>query len=419
MSKYIIKGGEKLNGDVLINGAKNAVLPIIASTVLNNGITYLKNVPMLLDTFVALDILKELGCEIITGDNIVFINSKNMNKTAVPQNLATKMRSSIIFLGSILSRFKEASISYPGGCNLGKRPIDFHLNAFREMGITLDEQNEIITATIQNDKDTTINLPFPSVGATQNAVLAGVLSNSTTIIKNSAKEPEIIDMMNFLKQMGADITGEGTSVITVKGVASLNKFVEYTIMPDRIEAGTFLCMAGATKGNITIKNVCPNHIKALTDILLKTGCDIGIKKSEVSIKAPQQLEGIGFLETLPYPNFPTDMQAQIISMLTISRGTSIIKENIFEARNKHIYELNKMGADITENNNTFIVKGVPSLVPFNVVAKDLRGGASLICSAIATNGQSIVDGAMYVRRGYENIELKLQQLGANIKYIED
>lgn len=419
MSKYIIKGGNKLNGEVFVSGAKNAVLPILASTVLNGGICILKNVPMLLDTFVAIDILKDLGCEVNYGENTVVVNSKNMNKTNVNEQLVKKMRSSIIFLGAIISRFKQASISYPGGCNLGKRPIDFHLEAFEKMGIKIEDDKNIIKATVDNVKENVIILPFASVGATQNIILASIFVKGKIVIKNCAKEPEIIDMVRFLRKMGAKIYGEGTHIITIEGVEKLNDIVEHTIMPDRIEAGTFLCMSAITNGNITVKGIIPQHLTALLDILSQIGCNIQIYKDSIKIKNKEALKPIDFLETKPYPYFPTDLQPQIMALLATICGTSIIKENIFEARNKHIFELNKLGCNIIEDNSTFIINGNKHLYGKNVFAKDLRGGASLIMAGLVAQGKTIVEGGCYIDRGYENIDKKLRVLGANIKGLKD
>ena len=419
MGKYIIKGGIKLNGEVFISGAKNAVLPILASTVLNSGICILKNVPMLLDTFVAIDILRDLGCKVTYGENTVVINSKDMNKTNVKEELVKKMRSSIIFLGAIISRFKEASISYPGGCNLGKRPIDFHLEAFKKLGIKIDDNQNLIKASVNEIKENTIDLPFASVGATQNIILASIFVRGKVVIKNCAKEPEIIDMVKFLRKMGANIYGEGTDTITIKGVEKLKDIVEYTVMPDRIEAGTFLCMSAITNGNIKVNGIVPHYLSSLTDILEQMGCEIIKNKESIKIKNIKNLKCIDFLETKPYPYFATDLQPQIMALLSTLDGISVIKENIFEARNKHIPELNKMGCNIVEDNNIFVINGVNSLTGKNVFAKDLRGGASLIMAGLFAEGETVVDGACYINRGYEYLDKKLSILGADIKYIED
>lgn len=419
MGKYIIEGKNKLTGEVFTSGAKNAVLPILAATVLNGGICVLKNVPMLLDTFVAIDILKDLGCKVDLGESTVIINSKDINKTQVKEELVKKMRSSIIFLGSLLARFKEASICYPGGCNLGKRPIDFHLDAFKNMGINIEEDREVIKAKVDNIKETVITLPFESVGATQNIILSSIFVKGRVVIKNCAKEPEIIDMVNFLVKLGANIKGAGTDVIIITGVDKLKDFVEYEIMPDRIEAGTFLCMAAITDGNIKVNNISPSYLKSLTDILQKIGYIIEEDKNSITLKQGTFKKPIDFLETKPYPYFPTDLQPQIMSLLATIKGTSIIKENIFEARDKHIKELNKLGCNILIDKNIFIINGVESLKGSTVFSKDLRGGAALICAGLFAEGKTIVEGSTYINRGYENLDKKLSILGANIKYIKD
>ncbi|MDE6181778.1 MAG: UDP-N-acetylglucosamine 1-carboxyvinyltransferase [Eubacteriales bacterium] len=419
MGKYIINGGKTLKGDVFISGAKNSVLPILASTVLNGGVTVLKNVPIISDTIISIDILKNLGCFVgIQGDKLI-IDSSNINNTDVSEELVKKMRSSIIFLGSLLARFKNATISYPGGCKLGKRPIDFHLKGFEKLNIKIKEDGNIIQASTDEIIGNKIELPFASVGATQNIMLASIFAEGETIIYNAAKEPEIIDMQNFLNEMGAEIFGAGTDEITIKGVKELKKYCEYTIMPDRIEAGTFLCLAACNGGDITIKNVIPEHLEYLTNILQKMNCKI--EKNENSIKLSQngKIKNIEFLETAPYPLFPTDLQPQLMVALCLAEGDSIIKESIFEARNMHIPELNKMGANIKEDNETFIIKGIKKFNASQVFSKDLRGGAALIMAALCAEGESVIFGSEYVERGYENIEEKLRNLGADIKYIKD
>ena len=419
MGKYVIQGKNKLTGEVFVSGAKNAVLPILAATVLNGGISILRNVPMLLDTFVAIDILKDLGCDVTYGENTVIVNSKNMNKTDVDENLVKKMRSSIIFLGSIIARFKNASIGYPGGCNLGKRPIDFHLDALKKIGIKIKEDKNKIEADLDEIKHSVIELPFKSVGATQNIILASIFSKVNVVIKNCAKEPEIVDMVNFLVKMGANIHGAGTDTITVKGVVHLKEIVEYTIIPDRIEAGTFLCMAAITGSNIKVNDINPEYLKSLTDILESLDCCIQKSKNSIKIKSVKSIKPIKFLETNPYPYFPTDLQPQIMSLLALANGKSIIKENIFESRNKHIKELNKLGCKISENENMFIIQGVENLTGNKVFAEDLRGGAALICAGLIAEGETIVEGACYINRGYENLDKKLTLLGANIKYLKN
>ncbi len=419
MSKYIIRGARALEGNVSISGAKNSVLPILASSLLNSGICVIKNVPMLSDTKVSLDILKSLGCKIDVMGNTVVVDSRTLENDKVCKDLACKMRSSIIFLGSILARCKSAKIYEPGGCKLGKRPIDFHIKALKKLGAIIEQDDDdMIVASLEKIKSCEISLPFASVGATQNIILASIFSDGKVVIKNSAKEPEIVDMVKFLRQMGADITGEGTDKITIKGVSKLKEYCEYTIMPDRIEAGTFLCMTAITGGKVLLEGANPNHLLYVIKELEKTGCSFLLKENEILCDAPKIIKPIKFLETKPYPYFPTDMQAQFVSLMCIANGESIIKENIFEARNKHISELRKFGADIKEKDNIFKINGKKEFLAQEVEAKELRGGAALITMALYIDGQSTINGASYIRRGYENIQDKLTSLGADIKYIK-
>lgn len=446
MCKYLVTGQKSLSGDVFISGAKNAVLPIMAASILNKGITILNNVPMLLDTFVSIDILRSLGStvDIDFSNNSLYINTKNIYKTQVKKDLAIKMRSSIIFMGSILSRFKEASISFPGGCNLGDRPIDFHIQAFEELGITINKSQEqdLIYASFNNiNNNNIIRLPFASVGATQNIILASIFENNynknnKVIIKNAAKEPEITDLILFLRLMGADITGENTSTIIINGVdqhvfdaKNKNSVLEYTIMPDRIEAGTFLCIGARNiynnknnKNKIKINNLNPLHLTSVIQILKSIGVKLEVFSDYILVEGCINIKPIELLETNPYPYFPTDLQPQFTTLLATACGDSIIKENIFTARNKHIKELNKMGTNILENskNNVFYIKNINNnnLKATNLFAHDLRGGASLIQAALIANGTSSINNASYIMRGYEKIEDKLTLIGADIKYIK-
>lgn len=419
MGKYVINGGKKLSGEVFISGAKNSVLPILAGSILNCGVTVLTNVPLLSDVLVCIDILKELGAFVYYENNKMIIDSTNINNTTIPNSLVEKMRSSIIFLGSLLGRFKSAKIGFPGGCKLGKRPIDFHIDAFTKLGVNICCEEDLIIANCDEIVGNVICLPFASVGATQNIILCSVISKGKTVIKNPAKEPEIIDLQNFLNSMGADILGAGTDTIIINGVDGLKKYCEFNIMPDRIEAGTFLCLSACNKANITIKNIIPNHLISLIELLQNAGCKFEIGSNYITIFSPEKLKNIDFVKTAPYPFFPTDLQPQLMATLAIANGSSIIKEEIFEARNMHISELNKMGANITDNQNTFFVKGTDFLTGTEVFAKDLRGGASLIIAGLCASGKTTVYGAKYIKRGYENIENKLQNLGADIIYIED
>jgi len=418
MGEYVISGGNALNGEVEINGAKNAVLPILAATVLNNGISVIHNCPKISDTLTAIEILKNIGCDITFEDKTIIVNSKNISKSELPACLVQKMRSSIIFMGSLIGRTKKVKISYPGGCLLGKRPIDIHIDALKKMSIKIEEDNNFIIAEAENINAINIELPFPSVGATENIMLAAILAKGTTIIKNAAREPEIYDLQLFLNKMGAKVIGAGNETITIEGVEKLYD-VEHTVIPDRIEAGTYLCAAAITGGEINLKKIIPMHLLSILQKFTELGCIIKTENSSLYLKSPKKLNNIKITTTLPYPGFPTDMQPQLMSLLTTANGTSIIKEKIFEERNKHIEQLNKMNANILiKNSRTFIVRGVSNLSGCEVYAYDLRGGAALIIAGLAASGKTIVKNSIHIERGYENIVLNLTSLGADIKYIQ-
>ena len=416
MKSYIIEGGKKLEGEVKISGSKNASLPIIASSILNSDITKLYNVPNIHDTQITLKILKLLGCKVKKNNGKIEINSKKMNKKEIPEDLMREMRSTVILAGAILGRFKEVTFSYPGGCDIGARPIDLHLKSFEKLGIKIEEEAGFIKCKTDKIIPADIHLDFPSVGATENIILATVLSDGTTTITNAAMEPEIEDLANILNKMGAKIEGAGTNNIKIIGVKKL-KQVGYSIMPDRIEAGTFLCAGAITGGKIKVLNVCPKHLKPVTDKLEEAGCDIEIKKDEMILKAPKRLKPLE-IKTMPYPGFPTDLQSIFGAILTISKGTSIIIENIFENRYKYMQELNRMGAKVTIEGKTAIIKGVRKLSGASVNSPDLRGGAALVVAGLVAKGKTKVGNIEYILRGYENLDKKLNGLGANIKIEE-
>lgn len=335
MASYVIEGGRKLTGEVDISGSKNASLPIIAATLLNKGITKLYNVPNIHDVQIMLKILKVLGCKIKKSSGKIVIDSRKINKKEIPEELMNQMRSSVILAGALISRNKEVVFSYPGGCDIGARPIDLHLEGFRKIGIDIEEKSGYIKCNCDNIIGSEITLDFPSVGATENIMLASVYGEGTTIIKNAAREPEIIDLQNFLIKMGANIEGAGESVITIEGINKVKKDISYTVMPDRIEAGTMLCAAAITGGNIKINKVIPEHISSVIYKLEKMGCIINSKKNSIYIEAPKKLKAED-IKTMPYPGFPTDMQSIMASVLTVSKGSSIVVENIFENRYKYI-----------------------------------------------------------------------------------
>ena len=412
MQTYIIEGGKRLEGVVPISGSKNASLPIIAGTILSGKTTCLYNMPNINDTRITLKILESLGCKIKKNGSKIEINTKNMNKTEIPENMMRQMRSTVIMAGAMLGRFKEATFSYPGGCEIGARPIDLHLKAFKKLGINIEEKYGFIRCSCDRIIGTDIHLDFPSVGATENVILATVLSEGITTISNAAMEPEIEDLALFLNKMGAKIEGAGTNLIKITGVKQL-KDVGYKIMPDRIETGTYLCMAAITNGNVELKNTIPEHILPVIDKLIDMGCNIRTTQNSISIEAPKKLKPID-IKTMPYPGFPTDMQSIFASVLTVAKGTSIVVENIFESRYKYINELKRMGAKITIEGKTAIIKGIRRLNGATVNSCDLRGGAALVTAGLCAKGKTRVQNIEFILRGYEKLETKLQNIGANI-----
>lgn len=420
MGEYIINGGSKLFGELEIEGAKNAVLPILASTILIRGECKIRNVPMLRDTETIIEILEYLGCFVKIDGSTMSINSKNVKKFDVPIELMKKMRSSIIFMGALLSIFNKCIISYPGGCNLGKRPIDLHIDNLKKMNISIKNEDELIICETEKIEKAIINLKFPSVGATENLILASVFVNGETIINNPAKEPEIVDFVNFLNKAGAKIKGAGTEKIIIKGVSKLYD-VDYCVMPDRIVAGTFLVAGLMTKGELTLKNVNCKDLKNISKIFERAGSNVKYYEKENIIKliGGKKIKSIDKIITNPHPEIPTDMQSQFMAMLSTADGQSIIKENLFESRDKQMYELNHMGANIKKlEKNEYVINGVEKLTGREVKAEDLRGGASLILAGLIAEGTTIVKNSEYIERGYVKIEEKLKELGASIKFIE-
>ncbi|HHY42371.1 MAG TPA: UDP-N-acetylglucosamine 1-carboxyvinyltransferase [Thermoanaerobacterales bacterium] len=413
---YIIQGGETLSGEIRVQGSKNSSLPILAATILNGSKNTICDVPKIKDIEVMNQILLHLGADIVEKDNVIEINTENVNKFDVPEQLMRRMRSSIVLMGALLGRFGKAKVSYPGGCEIGPRPIDLHLKGLSLMGVNFTEGHGFLYAKASELKGAEIHLDFPSVGATENLMLAGVLAKGTTIIRNVAKEPEIVDLQNFLNRMGANVKGAGTDTIKIEGcrIQDLKQVNNYTIIPDRIAAGTYLVAAAITRGQIKLTNVIVEHLEPILAKLRETGCVIVNNKAEIELYVDKPLVSLDSLRTLPYPGFPTDMQAPMMALLATVEGTSILTETIFENRFKHAQELRRMGANITINGNTAIIKGVKQLSGAIVEAKDLRAGAALILAALAAKGETIVEGAAYVERGYENIEGNLAALGAKI-----
>ena len=413
MSSYIIEGGKKLEGETYVSGSKNASLPIIAASILNKGITKLYNVPNIHDVQMMIEILKELGCKVKKLNNKVIIDSSNVNKYEIPENLMREMRSSVILVGSLIGRYHKAVFSYPGGCDIGSRPIDLHLKAFEKLGIEKCEEYGKIICNTEKIVGTEINLDFPSVGATENIILSSVLGEGETKIINAAMEPEIVDLQEMLCRMGAKVSGAGTNVITITGVKTLKKEVSYNIMSDRIEAGTILCAVAITGGSVKLNKVNPEHITPVVEKLIEMGCDIKIEKNTIIMNSPKKLKATS-IRTMPYPGFPTDMQSIIVAPLCIASGTSIVTENIFENRFKYTQELERMGAKINIEGRTAIIKGVRKLYGATVKANDLRGGASLVLAGLVAKRKTEVEDIKYVLRGYECLDSKLNMLGAKI-----
>lgn len=416
MKEYVIEGGKRLSGSTYVSGSKNASLPILAATILNAGTTKLYHVPQIRDTKITLEILGLLGCKIKRNNDKIVINSKNMNQVEIPEEQMRQMRSTVILAGAILGRFKEAIFSYPGGCDIGARPIDLHIAAFRKMGVTVKEEAGYIRCKCEQLKGANIHLEFPSVGATENIILAAVKAEGVTKITNAAMEPEIIDLVKLLKQMGAQITGEGTNEVEITGVKQL-KDTSYQIMPDRIEAGTLLCFAAGTGGSIELKSAEPLHMIPILEKLEECGCTIQTDQKTIRLEAPKRLKATD-LKTMPYPGFPTDMQSVFGGMLVMAKGTSVITENIFESRFRYCQELSRMGAKIDISGSNAIIKGVRKLSGAKVEATDLRGGAALLMGGLMAKGTTRIQKIEYIARGYEKLEEKLRDLGANIKIEE-
>lgn len=416
MQYYIVKGGNKLEGEVFSSGSKNASLPILAASILNKGKTYLKNVPNIHDTKIMYQIMELLGVKIYQEEEYIVVDSTNIYSYEIPDNLMRQMRSSVILAGAIIGRCKKSKFSYPGGCDIGVRPIDLHLSAFKKMGINILEEDGVITCDADKIIGNTITLDFPSVGATENIILAATLSEGTTYIKNAAMEPEIVDLQNFINKMGGNVVGAGTKEIKISGVDNL-RTTKYEIMPDRIEIGTLLCATAITKGNVIVKNVMIEHLIPLIYKLEEIGCEIELKDKSIQLKAKDRLNACN-IKTMPYPSFPTDMQPIIASVLGISKGTSIIIENIFENRFKYLAELKRMGAKVTIEGKTAIIKGIRKYNATSVEATDLRGGAALLIAGLNASGTTEISNIKYILRGYENIDEKLNALGANINIRE-
>ena len=419
MDKLVINGGTRLKGEVIISGAKNAAVALIPATLLIDGICTITNVPNISDIKITCKILEELGAVITwSGKNELTIDTRNITSSIAPLDMTSKFRASYYLIGALLGRKKEAVVGLPGGCNLGPRPIDQHIKGFEALGANVEVSQGKVSASAEKLVGTSIYMDTVSVGATMNIMLASVLAEGTTTIENAAKEPHIVDLANFLNTMGADIRGAGTDVIKINGVKKLQGNATYSVVPDQIEAGTFMLAAVATKGDLVIKNCIPEHLDCLTAKILEMGANVEYNGDSVHVwtnKRPDKAN----IKTMPYPGFPTDLQPQIGVCLALANGTSIIKEGIWESRFQYTAELNKMGAKITDQGKSAIFEGVKELYGAPLEATDLRAGAALIIAAIAAKGVSSLTNLVHIDRGYENIEEKFRKIGANIQRITE
>ena len=416
MKKILISGGKKLHGTLKVSGAKNSALPLMAATLLTDGRNTLSQVPQLGDIKTISKLLKKFGAE-VNGKDVLTIDASTIHSYEAPYSLVKTMRASILVLGPLLARFGKARVSLPGGCAIGSRPVDQHLKALKSMGATISLEGGYILAEATKLKGARIYFDVSTVTGTENIMMAATVATGTTVLENAAKEPEVEELAIVLNKMGARIEGAGTDVMTIEGVETLHA-VEHTIMPDRIEAGTYMIAAGITEGDITLSNCNPHHLHALLEKLEEIGLDIIINEGSIRVMGTPFLKNTD-VKTLPYPGFPTDMQAQIMALLCLAEGTSIISESIFEDRFMHVGELKRMGANIRLEGNSAIVNGVDTLCGAPVMATDLRASASLVLAALVARGETEITRVYHLERGYECVEDKLSQLGAAIETVTE
>ena len=417
MEKYVIKGGNPLVGEVEIGGAKNAALAILAAATMTDETVYIDNMPDASDTNAMLQAIESIGAFVErTGRHSVKINASQIKNHTIENDYIKKIRAGYYLLGALLGKYKDAGVALPGGCHIGLRPIDQHIKGFTALGAKVNIQ-DIIYAKADKLVGSHIYLDVVSVGATINIMMAAAMAEGKTIIENAAKEPHVVDIANFLNSMGANVKGAGTDVIRIKGVEKLHG-TEYTIIPDQIEAGTFMMAAAATMGDVTVKNVIPKHLESISAKLVEMGCQIHESDDEVRVVAAKRLKNT-HVKTLPYPGYPTDMQPQITVALGLASGISIVTESIFESRFKYVDELTRMGASIKVEGSTAIIEGVERYTGATVAAPDLRAGAALVIAALTAEGYSTIEDIKYIERGYEDFEIKLRELGAQIEKVEE
>lgn len=413
MEKLVIEGGRPLSGTIRIQGAKNAALPILAASVMTEGTVTLTNVPDLLDIQVMLDILRSLGCIAEHKDETVTLDMSALHSSHIPEELMKQMRSSIFLMGPLLARFGTVQVYQPGGCAIGERKINLHLQGLEALGAEIEETENTIICRAGRLQGTDVFLDFPSVGATENIMMAAATAEGITTIHNAAREPEIQDLQNFLNRMGAKIIGAGTSTITIEGVARVQA-VEYRIIPDRIVTGTLMVATAVTRGNVTLEQVCPAHLTSLIHVLKRAGVQITASGDIINVQCRTRPKLVERVVTSPYPAFPTDLQSLMMVLLSLADGLSIMKETVFEGRFKHVDELTRMGADIRVDLNSAFIRGVPRLYGATVEATDLRAGAALVVAGLAAHGTTVVEQIHHIDRGYDRIERILGRLGAVI-----
>ncbi len=414
MASFRVRGGSILRGRLRVPGAKNAILPILAASLLTKHTVELLDCPKILDVDNMMAILRLLGCEAGWDGNTVIVNARGASRYEMPEELAKEMRSSIFLMGPVVARFGKARFTYPGGCEIGNRPIDIHLQGLSELNVKILEEHGQILCDGRAMRGAEIHLDYPSVGATENIMLAATAAKGQTIIRNAAREPEIQDLQDFLNKIGCGVSGAGTSTITVEGGQKELSGAKHRIIPDRIVAGTVLAAAAITGGEALLENVRPDHMHAIFSKLRECGCALQINGDTAKIHGPKRPGEMRLIETLPYPGFPTDMQSQFFALAAVADGTSVIRENVFELRFKHAAELARMGADSTVKDRMAIIRGVERLRGANVVARDLRGGAALVLAGLAAEGQTNIGAVQLIDRGYERLEDMLGELGADI-----
>ena len=414
--RFMIHGGHPIEGATRIRGAKNAILPVLAAALLTEGEVIIRDCPRLLDVSVMVDMLESIGCKVHWEEDALVIDPSGADQYEMPEDMGRELRSSIFMLGPIMGRFRQAVCSYPGGCEIGLRPIDLHLKGLSAMNAQIWEEHGKIYCRSEGLKGAEIHLDYPSVGATENIMMAAVRAKGKTVIHNAAKEPEVVDLQRFINAMGGKVRGAGSSVIEVDGVSKLHGAV-HTVIPDRIVAGTLMVGAAVTGGRLMVENVVPRHLLPVISKLREAGCRVDVESTRLAVEAPTKLLSVGRVDTMPYPGFPTDMQAQFFAMATLSQGTSLIVENVFENRFRHASELMRMGAKVILRDRMAIVSGVKELSGTAVRCPDLRGGAALVLAGLCANGITIVENIGHIDRGYESLEQQLCAIGADIRRI--